>query len=952
MKILHIDLRLSGSDRVELRYFWDNPNDITSYPRSLSQIEQQTGQADTDYYTQIPVDFRKTGKALYDWLDSSDRILDRELDKHRREGIILAISTGQRLAHLPWELLHDGRDFLVNQLPPIIPIRWVKTGREKQLNFVNNPVNRALNVLFMASSARGVEPELDFEGEEEKILKATRGKPLFLVVEESGYLAELCDFVKTKEREYFDVIHLMGHATIEDEKPYFITETEYGDRHNTSARDIAEGLLFNLPKLIFLSGCRTGYSKSDEILSMAEELLTLGATAVLGWGKRVRDGDASDSAAILYQELALGSTVLEALTKTYQSLFRNQARDWHCLRLFVAGTIPAALVTRGRKPLPPPSIVTEFIDPEKHLRVASRETFVGRRRELQSCLRVLKNPAKNQIGVFIQGMGGNGKSMIAARLCDRLPDHEKAVWWRQIDETELVDRLCDKLRNSGQRSALKAPNEELKYRLRDTLEGLEKPFLFIFDDFEWNLEYRGNCYLLKTEIAELLKVLVWAIKQTNYYHRVIITCRYEFESDLLRSFYPLPSLRSLQKADLQKKLRRLANFNNPSLDESYLQRALELADGNPRLLEWLDKDVLGTTNIDELLSQYENSSEGWRDKVIWELENEPKLETDAALDRVMSHCLIYNLPMPWSALEAVCASIPKYEEKLQQAKQRGLIEESADNREEKLYRASHLPRINPCIHLPEGGQELLALSRIALREVDTLWNKNDEFEVEIREFFEDEEICREIFRLSFMDTENPQRFREGFWKMLNAYYGDIDLDRALEKELRQQANHLSKEHLFDDLEGYLQRKEWNKADEETAWICYQLMVIDGHDNFYTLFRDMSLEYIDKIDALWSRHSKGKFGCKRQAKIYQDLGGTSEHNYKLWDQFGDHVGWRDGDDGDGLLHYSECQYGLPYFPILMYYGLFRNSGFQFSSWNHVGFRYLSRVIFLFSRINST
>ncbi|MFO5439443.1 MAG: hypothetical protein ACLBM4_12450, partial [Dolichospermum sp.] len=53
------------------------------------------------------------------------------------------------------------------------------------------PENRALQVLFMATSPQGVEPELDYEKEEGQILEATGRQPLALTVEESGCLSEL-----------------------------------------------------------------------------------------------------------------------------------------------------------------------------------------------------------------------------------------------------------------------------------------------------------------------------------------------------------------------------------------------------------------------------------------------------------------------------------------------------------------------------------------------------------------------------------------------------------------------------------------------------------------------------------------------------------------------------------------------------------------------------------------
>jgi hypothetical protein len=51
--------------------------------------------------------------------------------------------------------------------------------------------NRALQVLFMATSPLNISPVLDFEAEEARILEATARQPLALTVQESGCLSEL-----------------------------------------------------------------------------------------------------------------------------------------------------------------------------------------------------------------------------------------------------------------------------------------------------------------------------------------------------------------------------------------------------------------------------------------------------------------------------------------------------------------------------------------------------------------------------------------------------------------------------------------------------------------------------------------------------------------------------------------------------------------------------------------
>jgi hypothetical protein len=58
---------------------------------------------------------------------------------------------------------------------------------------------------------------------------------------------------------------------------------------------------------------------------------------------------------------------------------------------------------------------------------------------------------------------------------------------------------------------------------------------------------------LQSEAAEVMKALVWAIRDNYTSHRIIITCRYDFEFTQLQHFHKQP-LDALQGADLQKSL--------------------------------------------------------------------------------------------------------------------------------------------------------------------------------------------------------------------------------------------------------------------------------------------------------------------------------------------------------------------------------------------------------------
>jgi tetratricopeptide (TPR) repeat protein len=679
MQVLHLDLRQLNDEQAELRYFFDNPNDYNERLLGLAEIQDLLQVAERDYYTNYPEQFDKTGLQLYDWLDGTERWLTAAINKHRRQGLVLAIATIGKLAHLPWEVLHDGKSFLVERInPAVVPVRWIPDDYYEDGQ--DAPANRALRVLFMAPSPENLIPVLDFEAEEGRILKATAKQPIELIVEESGCLEELDNLVASYDEAYFDVFHLTGHATIADDCPYFWTETETGEAYLASAAELAEKLEFRLPPLIFLSGCRTGEArKAGAIPSMAEQLLQQGARAVLGWGRPVLEQDATAAAAALYQSLASGYGLPQAVAKTYQALIKSRAEDWHLLRLYIAGELPGALVTPLKtlgRPLTPPSPsigdITRAFDKDGRVRVCNPSGFVGRRRQLQHCLKALKyDPEK--VGILIYGMGGLGKSTLAMRLSDRLPDYERIVWVGPIDEPGLVKRLSERFDDPSSQKNLQATEPELRFRLRKLFRQIDRTqyqsLLLVLDGFEANLESRQGTFILSAKATKVLEALVFAIQDTRAPDRVIITCRYDFDSPYLQSFYKQP-LASLREADLEKKCNRLPAFSAQPQDSSIQERAKQLADGNPYLLEKLDKVLQDAT------ADLEANFVQLREQVLAQI---LLTQLDRSLQKILELGLVFEIPVPRTVLQELCVSIPNVDSHIDHAIGLGLLEVSKDS---------------------------------------------------------------------------------------------------------------------------------------------------------------------------------------------------------------------------------------------------------------------------------
>jgi hypothetical protein len=96
------------------------------------------------------------------------------------------------------------------------------------------------------------------------------------------------------------------------------------------------------------------------------------------------------------------------------------------------------------------------------------------------------------------------------------------------------------------------------------------------------------------------------------------------------------------------------------------------------------------------------------------------------------------------------------------------------------------------------------------------------------------------------------------------------------------------------------------------------------------------EDLRTIDRLWVQYSNGRFGFSVQAKIYRSLGGTREYNEKIWNAFGDRVGWR---VNDSWIYYRNVTFDrkaskghLPAFPMRNGFGWWRVwfGGLGFSS----------------------
>lgn len=96
---------------------------------------------------------------------------------------------------------------------------------------------------------------------------------------------------------------------------------------------------------------------------------------------------------------------------------------------------------------------------------------------------------------------------------------------------------------------------------------------------------------------------------------------------------------------------------------------------------------------------------------------------------------------------------------------------------------------------------------------------------------------------------------------------------------------------YTKLEQLLATGKWQEADLETT---NKILEVAGRQKEGLLdiksIENFSCADLLAMDRLWVKYSDGRFGFSVQKRIYQSLGGTEEHDGKVWSAFTEASGW--------------------------------------------------------------
>lgn len=571
------------------------------------------------------------GRRLYAYLFGDGQRLANFLEFNADPRAPLALTLAMHpnaapLWRLPWEYLHDGREF------------WGLTGRF-HLNrqpaglgeLTPEPVPLPLRLLVIVS-APDDQQELDTEEEigvlQEALDEALRQGRVQVEYADDATL----DNIGAQIRAFTPhVIHYTGHGAYDKqgERSYLALEDDLGRTrkagiaelkpHLTAARDL---------RLVVLSGCQTGQtSDQDAFRGVAAGLLKLDIPAVVAMQFAILDNSAIRLAGAFYGALARGETAAAALQAARVALWQDAdgpGYDWGIPALYQRAaelrlidpenpgglpnpqglTAPAALIDMDGLPLP------------RH--------FVGRKPELRQLRRALRDGRLK--AAFVRGIGGLGKSSLAARLIARpgtALDGVLVIRCHEVDPLDIPLKLASFLQGQGQPGHAEAGALLLDSRL-DPAERVRQAarliagrrYLFVFDNFESLQEQvTGTSEVPVTsefDIADpILRGLLGGLLTANWRSLCLFTGRYCWRGFDKQIGQNLALEIHLPQLSLRQAVMLMDNL--PRLKRQPIQTKIALfhkVGGHPKTLEllegWLAQgrltDLLDNAALDSLLT--------------------------------------------------------------------------------------------------------------------------------------------------------------------------------------------------------------------------------------------------------------------------------------------------------------------------------------------------------------
>ena len=523
----------------------------------------------------------------------------------------LGLTVPPELAGLPWEALPrpDGRGPLA--LHPLVSLFRKTDAAGARL--LPGPLRV---VVAIAAPDSGGGAVLDYEDELRNVLAAVRAARQDAADVRVVPFATPAAIRDELGRGPAHVLHISGHGS----PGTLDLENEDGSARRVTAGQFLDQAIpaGRMPPVISLAACYTDAAASQDGISFAARVCARGAAAVIATETSITDTYATRLLARLYGTLARSHdpdvvTALSDARREVQAELETSPdkRDnelaglgeWAAVTVLAAsGSVP--ILDAGRTA---PAVAQPSRPRIAALAVREDWYFVGRRREQRRWPADLTGP--NLAGIAVHGIGGTGKTTLAAEITTRVLDGDPGRMLVSLTGPLTLESLLGAATSAIRREVLVRGGQDstaiqaldvaaradvgwqdrLAILRGHVLDHVPVLVLVLLDNFEDNLHPGGAGYAVRDQV--LAGLLAGWVTDPGA-SRLMVTSRHPFtlpnKAEQALSFRQLGALSRAETLKLAWSLPAL-----DQLDEEQLEQVWRLAGGHPRSLEYLDALLSG-----------------------------------------------------------------------------------------------------------------------------------------------------------------------------------------------------------------------------------------------------------------------------------------------------------------------------------------------------------------------
>jgi tetratricopeptide (TPR) repeat protein len=343
------------------------------------------------------------------------------------------------LQRVPWEYLHDGKDFLsTNGRTPLY--RLPSNVEPVSLG----PLKETLRMLVVIAAPLGLNENevLHFAREEDLILAATaeaRKTGKLRLEFTSNSALETVEAVLLEYRPH--LLHFVGHGVFveSEDRGMLLMEKPDGHRWNVWNKDFAELLVRAGRELrgVFLSTCQSAVApRAEGFPDLASTLLENGIPAVTAMQYSVLDNSAMAFGSTFYKGIVDGRLIEDAFTEARQALNNASPNrvDFATPVLFLSDSNCLQLDLQAGQVIETPLNLSGL---------TKAQNFVGRAAEIRELQTQLDPQNGTWRAAVIHAIGGMGKTVLAARLAERMAPRLDGVVSLRMSPTTTAQSVLD-----------------------------------------------------------------------------------------------------------------------------------------------------------------------------------------------------------------------------------------------------------------------------------------------------------------------------------------------------------------------------------------------------------------------------------------------------------------------------------------------------------------------------